>query len=181
MIGAVGLAVLQYLFSFLVGMFTGNPAAALFGPVIALMLFFNLFARLILFVAAWIATATQAALSTVDDPMVEAGDDEEAGESDVSETGPDRTDERDREPVGVGAAGRSARTRRTTEGDAGSRASTSAWTPENQHTEPVSQAAAQKAVKVGMGAGYVTGAATGVGLGALVAAIASRLGTKRRR
>lgn len=57
LIGAIGLGVLQYLTSFLISKFAGNPAAALFGPVIALMLFFNLFARLILFVAAWIGTA----------------------------------------------------------------------------------------------------------------------------
>lgn len=62
LIGSVGLGVLQYLTSFLVGIFAGNAAAAVFGPVIALMLFFNLFARLILFVAAWIATAHQPAV-----------------------------------------------------------------------------------------------------------------------
>lgn len=57
LIGAVGLAVLQYLTTFLMAQFAGNPAAALFGPVIVLMLFLNLFAQLILFVAAWISTA----------------------------------------------------------------------------------------------------------------------------
>lgn len=173
LIGAVGLAVLQYLFSFLVGIFAGNPAAALFGPVIALMLFFNLFARLILFVAAWIATATQAALSTVDDPLVgDAQDDED------SDTGGGVDADRRREPVGVGSAPRAAGHSLDSDGKP-SRASTAAWTPENRHTEPVSQAAASKAVKVGMGAGYVTGAATGVGIGALVAALAARISRKR--
>ena len=62
LIGSIGLGVLQYLTSFLVGIFAGNAAASLFGPVIALMLFFNLFARLILFIAAWIATAEQEAI-----------------------------------------------------------------------------------------------------------------------
>lgn len=65
LIGSIGLGVLQYLTSFLVGIFADNAAAALFGPVIALMLFFNLFARLILFVAAWIATAHQPAVAPV--------------------------------------------------------------------------------------------------------------------
>ena len=69
LLGAIGLAILQYLTSFLVGLFSHNSAAALFGPVITLMLFFNLFAQLILFVAAWIATARQEA--------VEVGDGEE--------------------------------------------------------------------------------------------------------
>ena len=63
LIGSVGLAVLQYATGLLMGSFAGNPAAAIFGPVIVLMLFFNLFARLILFVAAWIATANQPAVA----------------------------------------------------------------------------------------------------------------------
>lgn len=57
LMGAIGLGILQYLTSFLFGKFSGNAAAQIFGPVIALMLFFNVFAQLILFVAAWIATA----------------------------------------------------------------------------------------------------------------------------
>jgi membrane protein len=67
LLGAVGLAILQYLASFLFGLFSHNAAAALFGPVIVLMLFFNLFAQLILFVAAWIATARQEAVSVSDE------------------------------------------------------------------------------------------------------------------
>jgi membrane protein len=67
LLGAVGLAILQYLASFLVGLFSHNAAAALFGPVIVLMLFFNLFAQLILFVAAWIATARHEAVQVSED------------------------------------------------------------------------------------------------------------------
>ncbi|HWI00172.1 MAG TPA: hypothetical protein VNT27_07560, partial [Propionibacteriaceae bacterium] len=74
LIGATGLAILQYLTSFLVGRFSNSPAALIFGPVIALMLFFNLFARLILWVAAWIATARPNAGS--DDTGVEQQDDD---------------------------------------------------------------------------------------------------------
>jgi membrane protein len=61
--GSAGLFVLQYLTGFLMGKFSGNPAAAVFGPVIVLMLFFNLFARLNLYVAAWIATSVQPAMA----------------------------------------------------------------------------------------------------------------------
>lgn len=57
LIGSVGMTVLQYLATLLFGVFSGNAAAALFGPVIVLMLFLNLFATLVLLVAAWIATA----------------------------------------------------------------------------------------------------------------------------
>ena len=63
LIGSAGLFCLQYLTGFLMGKFLGNPAAAVFGPVIALMLFFNLFARLNLYVAAWIATSVQPAVA----------------------------------------------------------------------------------------------------------------------
>lgn len=56
LLGSIGLGILQYLTSFLFGTFAGNLAASLFGPIIAVMLFFNLFSILILAVAAWIAT-----------------------------------------------------------------------------------------------------------------------------
>lgn len=55
--GSVGLAVLQYSATLIWGMFSGNAAASIFGPVIIMMLFFNLFATLILMIAAWMATA----------------------------------------------------------------------------------------------------------------------------
>lgn len=57
LIGSIGMAALQYLASLLIGVFSNNAAAALFGNVIVLMLFLNLFATLVLLVAAWIATA----------------------------------------------------------------------------------------------------------------------------
>lgn len=63
LLGAVGLGVLQYGTGLLFSAFQNNRAAQLFGPVIVLMLFFNLFAQLILFVAAWIATARHEAIS----------------------------------------------------------------------------------------------------------------------
>ncbi len=62
LIGAIGLGLLQYTTGLLFNLFSNNKAAAIFGPVIVLMLFFNVFAQLILFVAAWIATATQEAV-----------------------------------------------------------------------------------------------------------------------
>jgi membrane protein len=62
LLGSLALVGLQYLASFLISAFRGNPAAAIFGPVIVLMLFFNIFAQLILFIAAWIATADHEAV-----------------------------------------------------------------------------------------------------------------------
>jgi membrane protein len=64
LLGSIGLVVLQFLASFLINVFRGNPAAAIFGPVIVVMLFFNVFAQLTLFVAAWIATADHDAVPT---------------------------------------------------------------------------------------------------------------------
>ncbi|PKN30097.1 MAG: tRNA-processing ribonuclease [Deltaproteobacteria bacterium HGW-Deltaproteobacteria-21] len=76
LIGSAGLFGLQYLTGFLMGKFSGNPAAAVFGPVITLMLFFNLFARLVLYVAAWIATSVQPAvpdqIQEFDRPLLKA-------------------------------------------------------------------------------------------------------------
>jgi membrane protein len=82
--GSAGLFVLQYLTGFLMGLFSGNPAAAAFGPVIVLMLFFNLFARLNLYVAAWIATSVQPAVADqiqeFDRPLLKALGVSELGE-----------------------------------------------------------------------------------------------------
>lgn len=69
LIGSVGLAALQYLASFLVLLFTRNKAAAVFGPIIVLMLFFNLFAQLILLIAAWIATEDEPAFAEVEETV----------------------------------------------------------------------------------------------------------------
>jgi membrane protein len=62
LLGSIALVALQFVAGFLINAFRGNPAAAIFGPVIVLMLFFNVFAQLTLFVAAWIATAQHEAV-----------------------------------------------------------------------------------------------------------------------
>ena len=57
-LAAVGFEVLKYaLIVLLPGVATTSRTAAIFGPVIALLFFFNLVAQLVLFVAAWIATS----------------------------------------------------------------------------------------------------------------------------
>jgi len=67
LLGAIGLAILQYLASFLIVIFSRSPSALLFGPVIAIMIFFNLFARLILLVAAWIATGREQPVDSIEE------------------------------------------------------------------------------------------------------------------
>jgi membrane protein len=69
LIGAIGLGVLQYSTGLLFNLFQYNRAASIFGPVIVLMLFFNIFAQLILFVAAWIATASQEAVPATEEKV----------------------------------------------------------------------------------------------------------------
>lgn len=56
-IGSAGLLVLQALAAYLFGAFSRNLGAAVFGSTIVLMLFLNLFATLILYIAAWLATS----------------------------------------------------------------------------------------------------------------------------
>lgn len=55
--GALALTVLLRLATLLISLFSGSPTAALFGPVIAIMLSMNVFARIVLMVAAWMGTA----------------------------------------------------------------------------------------------------------------------------
>lgn len=156
LIGAVGLAVLQYLTSFLIGKFAGNPAAALFGPVIALMLFFNLFARLILFVAAWISTADSPAF------VAQERDRRKQQKAYAKGKGPKP------QPVDAGPA--------PALPGAEPEATTAAAYPDT-----VPQKVAVRSVRAGMGAGYVTGAATGVGIGAAIAALAAWINRRRGR
>ncbi len=57
-LAALAFEILKYALTTLVpGIATGSATAAIFGPVIGLLFFFNLTAQVVLFVAAWIATA----------------------------------------------------------------------------------------------------------------------------
>ena len=156
-LGAVGTVALQYLATLLIGVFSKNVAAALFGPVIVLMLYFNLFATLILMVAAWIATedgpdAVAGTASNAEAPDAEA--DAEAGGS----------------APGVALGGRAAASASGATHYATKQwASTVAHDQQEAHEPVVRQKVAERAIRLGTGAGYVTGAATGLGLGALIA------------
>ncbi|WP_137824104.1 YhjD/YihY/BrkB family envelope integrity protein [Brevibacterium sp. XM4083] len=57
LIGAVAFTILLNLATVLVDLFSAGKAAGVFGSIIAVMLTMNVFARIILFVAAWIGTA----------------------------------------------------------------------------------------------------------------------------
>lgn len=160
LIGSIGLAVLQYLGSFLVGTFLGNPAAALFGPVIVLMLFLNLFARLILYTAAWMATAIQPAnpvrLQDIDEPLAEVPESGvTAGEIAAAE--PERA-------TGKKGGGHP--------GDA--EPSPVVHAPGSSGHDVPAQVSRLTAIRNGQASlrvGWVTGAATGIGVGAVLAAM----------
>lgn len=68
-IGSTGLLVLQSLTGYLLSAFSRNLGFAVFGATLVLMLFLNLFATLLLFIAAWLATAEEPAVET--EPVVE--------------------------------------------------------------------------------------------------------------
>ncbi|SDE32779.1 YhjD/YihY/BrkB family envelope integrity protein [Auraticoccus monumenti] len=167
--GSIGLAVLQYSSSAVFGLFGGNAAVAAFGPVIVLMLFFNLFARLILFIAAWIATSEQRAI---------------AGEHIEADVPLEQDPHVELEPV---------RTPVPAEPDRGRNPYSAqvAWSrregvrigPEVLEVQypdekvQVSQTVATRATRIASVVGWGFGAASGVGLGAAVAAL---LGRRRR-
>lgn len=167
--GSVGLAVLQYSSSAIFGLFGGNAAAAAFGPVIVLMLFFNLFARLILFIAAWIATSEQRAM---------------AGEHIEADVPLEQDPDVELEPVRTPVPEEPSRGRNPYSAQA-------AWSrregvrigPEvlevqyPDETVQVSQTVATRATRIASVVGWGFGAASGVGLGAAVAAL---LGRRRR-
>ena len=81
LIGTVGLAVLQFAVTYLIAAFSRNASFALFGPVIVLMLFLNLFATLVLLVSAWVGTWTAPA------PVAESEPEDEAAEVAVPDDG----------------------------------------------------------------------------------------------
>ncbi|WOP18122.1 YhjD/YihY/BrkB family envelope integrity protein [Raineyella sp. LH-20] len=155
LIGSVGLGLLSYLTSFLVAAFTGNAAAALFGPVIVLMLFLNLFARLILYVAAWMATAVQQAnplrVQDIDAPLVGAA---------ASPPAPPGVP--DTAPPGVPDM--------ATVGGADDRVAAAAAPPPG--SIQVSRRMAVRNARLALRTGWITGAVAGMGVGTLLAAVA---------
>lgn len=72
-VGSAGLLVLQLAAGLLAQAFSNNLAAGVFGVTIIVMLFLNLFATLILFIAAWLATQSEpvAEPEPVPEPEVE--------------------------------------------------------------------------------------------------------------
>jgi membrane protein len=68
LIGAVAFLILINFSTLLVNLFSGNKAAGVFGSIIAIMLTLNVFARIVLFIAAWIGTAKPPKLKEEEQP-----------------------------------------------------------------------------------------------------------------
>lgn len=153
LIGAIGLAALQYLTGILFSTFANNTAAKTFGPIIVLMLFLNLFARLILFVAAWIAT-DEVPTQTTREAAVAAIE----GQTEGPLPPP---------PLTSGLPATAKISAIPVDGQTD-------WTPGGGQ-DYVPQKVAVRSVRIGLGAGYVTGTATGIGLGAVVAVLVGKV------
>jgi membrane protein len=70
-LGSAALLLLQALAGYLFGAFSRNLGTALFGSTIVLMVFLNLFATLVLYIAAWLATSEQPAIVPEPEPVPE--------------------------------------------------------------------------------------------------------------
>lgn len=172
--GAILLTVLQQVAGVVVGLLSGNASAGVFGPIIILMIVFNLLATIILMISAWVGTADTWEADRAKKEAVAA-----AGGGEKDETGIDDDDED--EPLGMSAP--TVASRRRAERWAATRNPDDLravnYDPETVAVEDphatVTQDVAARSVRLGMGLGYGVGAATGVGLGAIIAALVGKL------
>lgn len=166
LLGAFAVAMLQQLAGRLVSLFSGNDAVSLFGPVIVLMLVFNVLATIILMVAAWVGT---------DDAWAEelAAKQAEEASTVMHLAGIS---------VGPSEAVADVWSRRWAARDLDDLRR--AQPLPDLSTDPerrVRQDVAARSVRVGTSIGYGIGAATGVGIGAAIAWIVGLVNRLRRR
>ncbi len=170
--GAVLVTALQRVAGVLVELFSGNRAAGVIGPIIIVMLVFNVLATIILMISAWVGTAeTWQAERAVKDAR------EAAGVEDANEIDLDKQSRHHKELMGVTAPTAAARLRAerwAAELDP-DRLRAVNYDPATVHVEDpealVKQGVAARSVRMGMRVGYSVGAATGVGLGAVITAL----------
>lgn len=183
LIGAVAVTLVQQLAGLLIGVFSGNDGASVFGPVIIIMLLFNILATIILMVAAWVGTsdtwqeqlrkkdAEKAAgvQSSDDDTGIDDDEAEQSRETVAAAVIPDTpkswADKRRQERW---AARKPLEDLRAENYDPEA-------PPEPATAPDVPQDVAARSVKVGMGVGWGVGAATGIGIGAVIAAVLGRI------
>lgn len=178
--GAVLVTALQQVAGLLIGIFSGNNAASVFGPVIIIMLLFNLLATIILMVAAWVGTEdTWPEWQRAKDRAKQTGA-EEADEL----SGLDPETEPIAKPVDEADSPRSRAEQIRLERWAARKPLDELravnFDPENPPAQPeeipsVPQDVAARSVKASLGIGWGVGAATGMGIGAAVAALLGKL------
>jgi membrane protein len=67
-LGAVGLVLLQQVMTIYLAVVTTSPAGVAFGPILGLLVFINVVARLVLFVTAWAATLPENESAQIGEP-----------------------------------------------------------------------------------------------------------------
>lgn len=147
LIAGVGLMVLQASAGLITTMLSRNISVSIFGSVIVIMLFFNLYATLILATASWIGTADLVPAPVAQPAVVE-----------VAATGPQRG------PIPARATG-------VLLGEDFDPAEVPAPDP----NVLIPQDVAARGVRIGSGVGYGLGALTGLGFGTLLASAAKGL------
>lgn len=167
LLGAFALAALQQVAGRLVAVFSGNDATGIFGPVIVVMLVFNVLATIILMVAAWVGTDSVWAEELAEKQAAEASATVGLASIHIG-------------PVDSGSA------------DYGPRRWAARSLDDLRHAQPlpqlstdperrVRQDVAARSVKLGTTIGYGVGAATGIGVGAVIAWLTRLIADLRRR
>ncbi|GAA4901957.1 hypothetical protein GCM10025789_20730 [Tessaracoccus lubricantis] len=154
LIGATLLTVLQSAAGLIMGVFGGNAAVGVFGPIIVMMLVFNLLATIILMTAAWVGT----------DDVWQAERDRKYVDEHSELSGEVEPRAGDEELL---ASQRASRRWAATRSLDDLRGATSA-VPEPDPDTYVRQDVAARGMKTNLGIGYGVGAATGLGVGALI-------------
>ena len=174
--GAVLVTALQRVSFLLVQVLSRNRSASVFGPIIILMIVFNILATIILMLAAWIGTADTWEAARVRKEANEAAGTSEEEDLGLDDDAPPEDTPLAMSPVTAAARRRATRWAATIDQDD---LRTVNYDPAKvvvaDPDATVSQDVAAKSVRVGMGVGYGVGTATGIGLGAVVAALVGKI------
>lgn len=169
--GAVLVTVLQRLAGLLVGVLSGNRSAGVFGPIIILMIVFNILASIILLLAAWVGTADTWEVERAKSDADKAAGIEDDAASELEGSSGREPPATASQPA-LAARRRAERWAATIPLDDLRAANYNPDTVVVEHPETmVQQDVAARSVRVGTGVGYGVGAATGIGIGAVLAAI----------
>lgn len=171
--GAVAVTALQQVTGLLIGAFSGTLAGGVFGPIIVVMLMFNVLATIILMVSAWVGTESTwpawLAERIGSHPGVSDSEVEVEGEpQDHVAAAPVPDDPR--------SWAEKRRRERWAARMSSEELASLAQHPAMERTDApaVSPEVAARGVRIGLGVGWGVGTATGVGVGALLAALAGR-------